>query len=79
MLRFLRDHMQATAACDVFSVPSMAFRNSHVIVALHRSSGRILHTNVTEHPTAEWTAQQLVEASIEFLGATLRHRYRSTG
>ena len=59
---FLRNHMGTTIACDFFTVPTVTFRNLFVFVVLHHGSRRILHVNVTTHPTAEWTALQLVEA-----------------
>jgi transposase InsO family protein len=59
---FLANHMDTTIACDFFTVPTVTFRNLFVFVVLHHGTRRILHTAVTEHPTAEWTGQQLVEA-----------------
>ena len=59
---FLANHMDTTIACDFFTVPTVTFRHLFVFVVLHHGSRRILHVNVTKHPTAEWTAQQLVEA-----------------
>ena len=59
---FLRNHMSATIACDFLTVPTVTFKNLFAFVVLHHGSRRILHVNVTAHPTAEWTAQQLVEA-----------------
>jgi len=40
----------------------MPFRVLFVLVILAHERRRILHFNVTEHPTAQWTAQQVVEA-----------------
>jgi putative transposase len=59
---FLANHMDTTIACDFFTVPTITFRNLFVFVVLHHGSRKILHVNVTEHPTAEWSALQLVEA-----------------
>ena len=59
---FLTNHMHETAACDFFTVPTVTFRNLFVFLVLHPGSRRILHVGVTEHPTAEWTGQQLIEA-----------------
>lgn len=59
---FLASHMDTTIACDFFTMPTITFRNLFVFVVLHHGSRRIVHVKVTEHPTAEWTAQQLVEA-----------------
>jgi transposase InsO family protein len=59
---FLANHMDATIACGFLTVPTLTFRNLFVFVVLHHGTRRILHTAVTAHPTAEWAAQQLVEA-----------------
>jgi len=59
---FLANHMGTTIACNFFTVPTVTFRNLFVFVVLNHGSRRILHVGVTEHPTAEWTANQLVEA-----------------
>jgi transposase InsO family protein len=59
---FLANHMDTTIACDFFTVPTVTFRNLFVFVVLQHGSRRILHVGVTEHPTAEWTSQQIVEA-----------------
>jgi hypothetical protein len=53
---FLRSHMDTTIACDFFTVPTVTFRNLFAFVVLHHGFRRILHVNVTAHPTAEWTA-----------------------
>jgi transposase InsO family protein len=49
-------------ALDFFTVPTVTFRVLFVLIVLAHDRRRILHFNVTEHPTAQWTAQQLVEA-----------------
>jgi len=59
---FLRNHMAGTIACDFFTVPTATLRNLFVFVVLHHGTRRILDVNVTAHPSAEWTTQQLVEA-----------------
>ena len=59
---FLANHMDAAVACDDFTVPTITFRNLFVFVVMHHGSRKILHVNVSEHPTADWTAMQLVEA-----------------
>jgi len=59
---FLRNHLRHTAACDFFVVPTATFRLLFCFVILSHNRGRILHFNVTAHPTAERTAQQIVEA-----------------
>jgi len=59
---FLRNHMGVAAACDFFVVPTLTFKLLYAFVVLSHDRRRILHVNVTAHPTAEWTAQQLTEA-----------------
>jgi transposase InsO family protein len=58
---FIRNHAYAIVACDFFLSVTASFRVLYVFVAMEIGSRRILHTNVTEHPTAEWTTQQLRE------------------
>jgi transposase InsO family protein len=59
---FLRNHLRTTAACDFFLVPTATFRLLFCFVILSHDRRRILHLNVTAHPTAAWTAQQIREA-----------------
>jgi putative transposase len=59
---FLNNHVQDLVACDFFTVPTATFQVLFVFVILAHERRRIVHFNVTEHPTAEWTAQQMVEA-----------------
>ena len=55
---FVRNHAQAVLACDFFVVVTATFRVLYVFVVLEVGTRRILHWNLTAHPTAEWTAQQ---------------------
>jgi len=59
---FLKNHMDCTAGCDFFVVHTINFRLLFCFVILGHGQRRILHFNVTEHPSATWTAQQLIEA-----------------
>jgi len=56
---FLRNHAQAIIACDFFVAVTATFRLLYVFVIIHRGSRRLVHFNVTAHPTAAWTLQQL--------------------
>ena len=47
---------------DFFTVPTATFRILFVIVILSHNRRKVFHFNVTSNPTAEWTAQQVVEA-----------------
>ena len=59
---FLHNHMHESLAIDFAVVPTITFDIIYVFFVLSVDRRRILHFNVTRHPTAEWTAQQLVEA-----------------
>jgi putative transposase len=59
---FLKTHAQDLVALDFFTVPTVTFRVLFVLVILAHERRRVVHFNVTEHPTAVWTAQQVVEA-----------------
>jgi putative transposase len=59
---FVRNHAQAIVACDFCVVVTATFRLLYVFVIMEHATRRILHTNVTAHPTASWTLQQLREA-----------------
>ncbi len=59
---FLKQHMRDTVAIDFFTVSTVRLRVLFVLVVLAHDRRRVVYFNVTEHPTAEWTAQQLVEA-----------------
>jgi len=58
---FVRNHAKAIVACDFLISVTANFRVLYVFVAMEIGSRRILHCNVTEHPTAEWTTQQFRE------------------
>ena len=47
---------------DFFTVPTARFRVLYVFIVLSHDRRQAVHFNATEHPTAQWTAQQLVEA-----------------
>src|SRR5215468_7905624 len=59
---FVRNHAQAIIACDFCVVVTATFRLLYVFVIIEHATRRIMHTNVTAHPTASWTLQQLREA-----------------
>jgi transposase InsO family protein len=59
---FLREQAHEIAACDFFTVPAVAFRVLYCFVVLSHDRRRVIHFNVTEHPSSQWTAQQIVEA-----------------
>jgi putative transposase len=61
-LAFLRNHREAIAAMDFFTVPTITFGVLYCFFVISHDRRRILHINVTRHPTSMWTAQQLREA-----------------
>jgi putative transposase len=58
---FVRNHAKAIVACDFFISVTATFQVLYVFVPMEIGSRRILHTNATAHPTAEWTIQQFRE------------------
>ena len=59
---FVRTHAVGTIAIDFFTVPTVTFGVLYAFFVLSLERRRVIHVNVTEHPTAEWAAQQIVEA-----------------
>jgi transposase InsO family protein len=56
---FVRNHAKVIVACDFCVVVTATFRNLYVFVVMEHATRKILHANVTVHPTAAWTLQQL--------------------
>jgi len=59
---FVRNHAQSILACDFLVSITAGFRVLYVLVIMEIGSRRIVHYNVTAHPTAEWMLQQFREA-----------------
>jgi predicted DCC family thiol-disulfide oxidoreductase YuxK len=59
---FLRNHREAIAAMDFFTVPTLTFNLLYCFFVIRHDRRRILHFNVTRHPTSGWIVQQLREA-----------------
>ncbi len=59
---FLDNHMADIVAIDFFTVPTATFRILFAFVVLRHHRRHVVNFNVTAHPTAEWTAQQIIEA-----------------
>jgi putative transposase len=59
---FLQNHREAIAAMDFFTVPTFTFGVLYCFFVISHDRRRILHCNVTQHPTSAWAAQQLREA-----------------
>jgi len=61
-LTFLQNHREVITVFDFFTVPTVTFQLLYCFFVIEHGWRRILHFNVTEHPTAEWVVQQLREA-----------------
>jgi transposase InsO family protein len=59
---FLRNHLGMTVAVDFFTVPTLRFQVLYVFLVLSHTRRQVLHFNITDAPSARWTAQQLREA-----------------
>ena len=59
---FLRNHREAIAGMDFFTVPTATMRVLYGFFVIHHGRRRIVHFNATYHPTAKWVIQQLREA-----------------
>ena len=70
-LSFLKNHREVIAAIDFFTVPTLTFRLRYSFFVIDPGRRRILHFNVTEHPSAPWIVQPLREAFPNECG----HRY----
>ncbi len=57
-----RHHVKDLVSVDFFTLPTATFRVLFVFIVLRHARRRIVHFNVTDHPSAEWTAQQIVDA-----------------
>ena len=59
---FLDNHLIDIVAIDFFTVPTATFRILFAFVVMRHERRKVVHFNVTAHPTAVWTSQQIVEA-----------------
>jgi putative transposase len=59
---FLKNHVQDLVALDFFVVPTVTHKALYVLLILAHERRRVVHFNITENPTAPWTAQQVTEA-----------------
>ena len=61
----MQNHREVIVAFDFFTVPTITFKLLYCFFVIEHRRRRILHFNVTSHPTAEWVVQQLREAFTE--------------
>jgi putative transposase len=59
---FIENHVNELVSLDFFTVPTATFRVLFVLVMVSHRRRSVIHFNVSEHPTAAWTAQQILEA-----------------
>ena len=62
---FVRNHLAGTWACDFFTVTTLGFRTLYDFFALRLDTREVVFANVTEHPGAEWTTQQIRNACLD--------------
>ena len=58
---FLKNNVEDLVSIDFFIVPMIHFKLLFLLLVLAHSRRKVIHFNVTEHPTAQWTGQQIVE------------------
>jgi putative transposase len=89
---FLYNHVGQLVSIDFFTVPTFTMNVLFVFIVLEHGRRKVLHFNVTEHPTAAWTTQQMVEAFADrdaarylirdrdsIYGSEVRSRIKSLG
>jgi putative transposase len=59
---FLQNHVSQLVSVDFFTVSTIRFQVLYMFLVLAHDRRRVIHFNVTQHPTAEWTGQQLRNA-----------------
>src|SRR5262245_53833337 len=62
---FLENHAREIISIDFFTVPTVTFRVLFCFIVLRHNRRRIVHFNITAHPAAFWTGQQVVQAFPE--------------
>jgi len=67
---FVQNHARVVLACDFMVAVTARFRVIYVVVLMEVGTRKLVHVNVTAHPTAAWTLQQFREAIPS------DHRYR---
>src|SRR5437870_5334587 len=73
---FLTNHLASAASMDLFTVPTLTGRVLFVLVLLSHHRPRIVHVNITDDPTATWSAQQVVDAFPDGTAPSWLHRER---
>ena len=63
-LAFLRNHRKVIVAFDFFSVQTVTFQLLYCLFIIEHERRRILHCNVTRHPSADWVVQQRLTGQV---------------
>jgi hypothetical protein len=71
---FLRNHREAIAAMDFFTVPTLTFGVLYCFFVIAHDRRRILHCNVTKNPTSAWVVQQVSTSSPNGPASAVRGR-----
>src|SRR5215831_11176889 len=75
-MTFVRNHVGQLVSIDFFTVATIRLRVLYVFIVLAHDRRRVIHFNITEHPTAVWAAQQIIEAFPEDRGPRFMIRDR---
>jgi transposase InsO family protein len=75
---FLTNRLASAASMDFFTVPTLTGRVLFVVIVLSHVRRRIVHFNITEHPTAEWSPQQVINAFPDDTAPKWLHRDRDS-
>ena len=59
---FLTNHADCLSSIDFFTVPTAIFRILYMFIVISHDRRQIMYFNMSEHPTAQWTAQQIMKA-----------------
>jgi len=62
---FLKNQAKAMWSCDLFVQPTVAFQVLYIFVVMELASPKVVHLHATDHPTLEWTKQQIRNACFE--------------
>ena len=89
---FLQNHTGRIAAMDFLVVPTVTFRLLYVLIIMNHERRKVVHFNITDSPSAAWTAQQIVnafpyDAAPKYLlrdrdsiyGSIFKHRVKGMG
>jgi putative transposase len=76
--RLSKGHIHDIVAVDFFVVPTITFHLLFVFVVLRHHRRELLHVDVTDQPSAVWTARQVIEAFPEEAGPTFLLRDRDS-